>query len=239
MLIILKNSFVKYRAHLFTFLLMLFLTACSNTSHQSAQVLTTSSSAQQSISQRNQQMLKLNHWRIQGKIAFIANKKTAKSKKKSRQSANLTWLYNKNYVVKSFNQKIDLTTFLGINVLHVESQNNQHRIKVDGKTYTGDNLSEMIFRLTGLNLPAKALTYWLKGLSYNHSDQIIYDDNTHLPKRLYGTFSTINQGVLAPTTWEVRYQQYRRFSEHQLATKLTILHQNLTIKIAINQWSIL
>jgi len=218
---------------------MLFLTACSNTFHQSEQVLTTSSSEQQSISQRNQQMLKLNHWRINGKIAFISAPKAKNTKKKSRQSANLTWLYNKNYIARSFNQKIDLTSFLGINVLHVESQNNQHRIKIDGKTYTGDNLTEMIFRLTGLNLPAKALTYWLKGLSYSNSDQIIYDNTTHLPKRLYGTFSTINNGVLAPTTWEVRYQRYRRFSEHQLATKLTILHQNLTIKIAINQWSIL
>jgi len=179
------------------------------------------------INQRNQQMQQLLHWSITGKIAFI--------EKKKRQSASLKWTYkhsNKNKLFNdNFQQQIDLTTFLGINILHVESNNKQHLIKVDGKKYQGDNLNEMVYRLTGLLLPDKALNFWLKGIAYTKTDQLTYQESTPLPLTLYSNYYQ--------QQWYISYNKFKLFKGYQLPTRLTIKQGDLTIKIAINQWSIL
>lgn len=181
------------------------------------------------INQRNKQMKQLLHWSISGKIAFI------KKQNKKRQSANLKWSYqlsDKNSVTHHFlQQQIDLTTFLGINLLHVDSNNNKHTIKVDGKTYQGENLNTMIYQLTGLRLPTQALTFWLKGIAYTKNDLLSYQKNAPLPLTLQSNFYQ--------QQWLITYDKFKLFNGYQLPTKLTIKQADLTIKIAINQWSIL
>ncbi|PCI59367.1 MAG: outer membrane lipoprotein LolB [Gammaproteobacteria bacterium] len=206
--------------------LSLSLTGCSS------RLPNTTTPPQQSIQQRNQQMLHLNTWSIKGKIAFIEQLATKKTK---RQSASLRWEFSKQPLKQNrqqsdkqntkSSQKIDLTTFLGINVLHVESSNDEHTLKVDGKTYHGKNLSQMIEQLTGLLLPTKALSYWLKGIPFDQKEQITYNNENNLPEKLI------------TSQWQVLYGNYKNFSGYMLATKITVLHDNLRIKIAINKWS--
>ncbi len=213
----------------FVALISAFLGACSTrTIVTSTSPQSTSPQHVQTVMQRNQQMSQLKQWTIRGKIAFI-NSNTAKK----RQSAFLRWKFSQQK--QQLNQQIDLTTFLGINILHVETNNNKHLIKVDGKKIRGTNLSKMIYTLTGLMLPTKALSVWLKGIKFNSQDKILYNKDTKLPEKLMSySFKQQNQ---AKQTWQIKYSTYKPFSGHQLATKFIITHDNLIIKIVLSQWS--
>jgi len=222
-----------FKHFVFITFLILLLSACSSRSplktiaeNQPKNVVA------QTITQRNQQMRQLLHWSISGKIAFI-------EKNKKRQSATLKWTYNasnrNDEINNNLQQQIDLTTFLGINLLHLESNNNKHLIKVNRKKYQGNNLNTMIYRLTGFKLPTKALSFWLKGIAYKNTDKLSYqpnnNKNTSLPLTLESDYYQ--------QKWHISYDQFKLFNGYQLPTKLTIKQADLTIKIAINQWGIL
>jgi len=168
--------------------------------------------------QHIKQLQQLSQWKITGKIAFIQGKE--------RESASLYWLIDEN----QNSQTLNLTTFLGINVLSLTSLNNNHQLSVDGENYSGKNLEQLIYSSTGLTLPTKAMSYWLKGLTYSESDIINYHPQTHLPQQLISSYNQKN--------WQISYAKYRQFGLHQLPTKLTIKQGNLMIKISINQWSL-
>ncbi len=202
---------------LFTLFFLVLLSGCST----NAPIKITDVPLATTIAERNQQLQALNHWLIKGKIAFIEQKK--------RQSASLFWQFNQQ--THSRYQQIDLTTFLGINILHVESNNNHHIIEVDGKTYQGNNLSALIYSLTAIKLPTEALNYWLKGIAYSKQDKLTYQQNSLLPQTLEGFYNK--------QKWQVKYNKYRFFQGYQLPTSLTIKQNDITIKVKIDKWSIL
>jgi outer membrane lipoprotein LolB len=195
---------------------LVLLSSCSTTktiSENSLQLI-------QTIEQRNQQLLTLDKWQIKGKIAFLQAKK--------RQSASINWQVNEN------NQNLNLSTFLGISVLKLTSNNGLHTIEVDGEKYKSTDLEALISSLTPLPLPTSALTYWLKGLPYQTSDNIIYNPETQLPKILSSQYDN--------RLWQIKYANYVNIKNQskniKLAKKITISQGDLTIKIAINNWDI-
>lgn len=170
--------------------------------------------------QRAQKLLNISTWKIRGKIAFI-EKSDNKSK---RESASLTWQVNES----TKTQELNLTTYLGINVLHLESLNGSHTLKVDGKEYKDSNLTYLIQSLTGIALPIKALPHWLKGLKTLEEDVIVLDPKTALPI----TLSSYHNGSF----WQIKYSQYKQFDGINMATKFTIEKDNLLIKVVVNKW---
>ncbi len=172
----------------------------------------------QSIEQRKLQLQQLKQWKIYGKIAFI--------EKNKRESASLNWQVDED----KQHQQLNLTSYLGINVLHLSSENNLHIIKVDGEEYRSDNLEQLIYSLTKLTLPTKALGFWLKGLPYQRSDTLIIDQNTQLPISLSSDYNS--------EQWHITYANYQTVNKHQLATKFSIKKNNLLIKIIISKWKI-
>lgn len=166
---------------------------------------------------RNEQMLQLSAWEITGKIAFLTPKK--------RQSATFFWQH-----LNEQEQHVNLTTFLGINLMELTSQSGLHTITVRNETYQSDDLNTLIYQLTHFQLPTEALQYWLKGLTYLPSDTIIIDTETYLPKQLTSNFND--------QKWQIQYQNYQLFEQYQLATKITIKQADLTIKIVINHWEL-
>jgi outer membrane lipoprotein LolB len=187
------------------------LSGCLSTSYESR-------TSPLSIDERNQQLHNLQDWTLVGKIAFI--------QENSRESASINW----QVLQSKEQQQLDLTTYLGINVLHLSTIENQHTITVDGKTYQTSDLDVLIRSLTGFSLPTKALTYWLKGLPYQGTDTISYDTETNLPYLLVSEY--------AGKTWQIRYDKYELTNNINLAKKFTIKENNLLIKIAINKWKI-
>lgn len=169
----------------------------------------------QTIEQRNSALLEKTSWKLSGKIAFI--------QPEERKSASMVWHKDEN------SQQVDLTSYLGINVLHLSSKDELHTIKVDGKAYQSTDLDGLIYNLTGITLPTKALSYWLKGIAYQANDQVFYDEQTLLPTELTSQYN----GKL----WLINYSKYKQFSHQQLASIITVTQDNLLIKIQIKQWS--
>lgn len=166
--------------------------------------------------QRIIELSQLNRWTVTGKLAFIQPKK--------RQSAALFWHYDQ----KHKKQELKLTTFLGFNILSLASKNNVHTVKLDGKTYQHQDLDYLIYSLTNISIPAKALKLWIKGLAFTANDQVIYDKVTHLPKSLTSNYSG--------TSWTITYGDYQNYNGYQLANNITVKKDALTIKIKINKW---
>jgi len=178
--------------------------------------------------QRSERLLATKRWQLRGKIAFI-QKPVNLGDKEKRESASITWQVNE----KKQTQELNLTTYLGINILNLKSIKNKHVIKVDGKEYRSANLSQLINSLTGLTLPTKALAYWLKGLPYEKNDILIIDEKTNLPKSIASNYHN--------TLWEINYDNYQQvnglnFNNLNMATKFTIKKSDLLIKIAVNKW---
>ncbi len=170
--------------------------------------------------QRTEQLLKKNAWRLNGKIAFIQQIQ----EQSKRESASLIWQVNE----KQHTQELNLTSYLGINVLHLKSNKKQHLIKVDGKEYRGTDLSTLIYSLTGLILPTQALTYWLKGLPYKADDKLQVDAQTQLPSRISSYYNN--------ELWQINYTHYKYFNNIKMATQFTIEKDDLLIKIAVKNW---
>jgi outer membrane lipoprotein LolB len=172
----------------------------------------------QSKELRIAQVKKINQWKINGKIAFLQDKK--------RESASLFWQFNQD----EQKQTLKLTTYLGINVLSLTSEQGLHSVEVDGETYQGSNLEQLIYSLTEITLPTQALHFWLKGLEFSSDDQIKYDDITGLPKKL----TSFHHGQ----NWQVNYGKYQQVNDVILAHQFSIKQNNLTIKITINKWKL-
>lgn len=172
--------------------------------------------------QRTQQLINNNQWQLKGKIAFIQK---IINKKDKRESASMTWRVNE----EDQTQELNLTSYLGINVLQLESKQNHHLINVDGKTYHGTDLPRLIYSLTGLTLPTNALKFWLKGLLYNPEDKLVINKKTQFPERISSYYHN--------ALWQINYDNYKRFNGIDMPTKITLKKENLTIKVAINNWN--
>lgn len=211
--------FCKYNSKPFSFLLLmfiglsLFISGCSSVSNTTKQKLT-----KQTIEQRSAQLKQLDNWKIKGKIAFI--------EKDSRHSASLSWLMNE----KEKKQQLHLTSYLGINVLQLDSNGNEHTIQFDGETYKGKNLDQLILGISGLTLPTQALSFWLKGIAFTEDDSMNYHEKTNLPTSLISHYNNEN--------WQVNYSNYKQVDNFQLATKFSIKKDDLLIKIVINNWDV-
>ncbi len=178
---------------------------------------------QQTIKQRNIQLKQLKQWQIIGKIAFM--------KKTQRDRVYINWQVDELHKKQSLN----LTTYLGINVLQLSSVYGKHRVKADGKEYKTHNLSELIQQLTGFNFPVAALNLWLKGLAYKEDDLITVNPATMLPSTLTSILPI--KGELH-SRWHISYDNYRLINDYMLATKFTIKKDDLLIKIVIKDWVI-
>jgi outer membrane lipoprotein LolB len=197
----------------------IFLSGCATKPNKDTSTLI----VQQTAEQRKKQLSKMTQWHLRGKIAFIEQ---VEGKKGKRESATISWKESK----KNQTQELNLTSYLGINVLHLSSKNDEHLIKVNGKEYRTKNLEQLIFSLTGLTLPTRALSFWLKGLPYLSSDQIKASSTTQLPISLTSLVDDIQ--------WQIDYKNYKVFNGLQMATQFTLMKDGLLIKVAVKEWSL-
>ena len=103
-------------------------------------------------------------------------------------------------------------------------------LKLMDQEYQGTNLNQLIYSLTGLTLPAQALTYWLKGIPFSSHDTIEFSEQTKLPSKLTSNYDD--------ETWQISYKNYQNINGYLLAKSFTIKQNQLTIKIQINHWNI-
>lgn len=193
-------------------LVTLYLSGCSSVVKEGITV--TKETPQQRVAKLSQ----LQHWKIKGKIAFI--------EKDARNSATLLWQVNESQQ----SQQLNLTSYLGINVLQLTSEKSVHTLKTDGEVYQGNNLQDLIRSITGLTLPTQALTSWIKGVPYQATDSISFQETTQLPQTLTSKYND--------EFWQVTYANYQHINGFNLATRFSIKKGDLVIKISVNEWSI-
>ncbi|ASP46958.1 outer membrane lipoprotein LolB [Cognaticolwellia beringensis] len=203
-----------YSKRLITLFFVGILSACSSIND----IPVENNQANQDINSRNKQVSQLNSWTIAGKIAFINSQK--------RQSATLHW--QKNAADKT--ESLNLSTLFGIKVLELNQQQDNFTLEVDGNDYNTQDLDSLIFELTGLNLPTRAMNHWLKGLAFLPDDQVVYHVKTLLPESLTSHYNNEN--------WLIKYSKYHHIGPYQLAKQLTIRQGDLSIKIVIHSWKI-
>ena len=192
-------------------LMLLTVTSCTSINNSSQVIIN-----DKLIQTRTTELAQFSHWQVKGKIAFI--------QQQNRESASLFWQVNE----AKASQLLKLTTYLGINVLSLEQSKQQVSITVDGEKHHSDNIDQLIWQLTGLTLPTKAMHFWLKGLPFAEHDRIVFDAKG-LPK----TLTSFYQGRV----WQINYQTFKQYQNVVLPNKLTVKQNDLTIKLAINQWS--
>lgn len=200
-----------------SFITLLFITIISACSSIKDQPVDNRQLGQDSTS-RIQQMNTLDSWTIAGKIAFISGKE--------RQSATLHWQKDATNNAEALN----LSTVFGIQVLELTRQDNSFYLEVDGENYQTQDLDQLIYQLTGLNLPTRAMNNWLKGIAYLPTDEIIYHEVTRLPLTLTSNYNNQN--------WHINYSKYHHIGPFQLAKQFTIKQNDLRIKIVIHSWKI-
>jgi outer membrane lipoprotein LolB len=167
---------------------------------------------------RNAQLNELQHWQINGKIAFI--------KAQERQSATLFWQHDREKNTESLN----LSTIFGINILQLESKEDYFTLKVDGKSYQTSDLDQLIYSLTGLALPTRAMNHWLKGLAFLPNDHVQYNEKTQLPDSLTSSYNN--------KLWQISYKKYHQIGHYQLAKQFLITQGDLRIKLVVHSWTI-
>ncbi|TWX73231.1 lipoprotein insertase outer membrane protein LolB [Colwellia sp. C1TZA3] len=203
-----------YSKRLITLFFVSILSACSSIND----IPVEKNQTNQDIATRNQQVSQLNSWTIAGKIAFINSQK--------RQSASLHWQRNAADKTESLN----LSTLFGIKVLALTRQQDNFVLEVDGNLYNTKDLDHLIYTLTGLDLPTRAMSHWLKGLAFLATDKIDYHAKTQLPQSLTSYYNNKN--------WLIKYNKYHHIGPFQLAKQLTIIQGDLRIKIVIHSWKV-
>ena len=165
-----------------------------------------------------QYLQRLNNWQVTGKIALISDK--------SRESASLYW-QNQPYKQQ---EKLALTTYLGINILSIERVDRLYQIKIDDQVHQHRDLEHLLWSLSGYQLPTNALKFWLKGIPYSNKDKVTYADNKLMPQQITSHYNGSN--------WVINYQSFTTVDGIPLPDKISIKQDKLTIKLSINQWTL-
>jgi len=195
----------------FYIFVLLLVTGCTTLPNET--IVTTNIDQQK----RMAQLAQIKQWQAQGKIAFIQPDK--------RQSANLRWDFDN---IDRINE-IDLTTFLGINILKISHQNDTYEVEFDNNKYQSKDLDNLIYDLTGLVIPTNALPHWMQATTYLKSDTVKSGTNG-----LPGSISSHYQNEI----WQIKYNNYRLINGLAMPHSITIKKNGITLKIAVKKWTL-
>lgn len=160
--------------------------------------------------QVNQQLKHLQSWQMNGQIALITPK--------IRRRADLFWLHRKT------SDQLILTGPFGQQLLTATITAQGATIVADGKTYQGPDSSQLIYQLTGWQLPINRLPKWLVGLPNGAEYQL--NAQNRLGK------VTSNDG------WILSYQTYMQVGQYVLPQKLSATSANTRLKLIIDNWKV-
>ncbi|MBC3764365.1 lipoprotein insertase outer membrane protein LolB [Neptunicella marina] len=168
--------------------------------------------SQQSVNTLAHQKLlhQIQHWQIEGRIAYLEGKE--------KHSANLTWQQKKNDL------ELDLRSFIGTSVLHLEQNSNGATLEMDGEQYQDSRAEFLLYNLTGWHIPVSALSAWIKG-------EIKGNETADFAKQ--GWLSSLNYAG-----WNATFSGYRNVNNVPLPHNIILSKQQKRVVIRINQWKI-
>lgn len=162
---------------------------------------------------REAQLARLDHWTASGKIAL----RTAEQ----AESASLLWQQMGEAT------HLRLSGPLGVSATTVDSDGHQLEVR-QGDDYSRWNLDDPnLAQPGGWDLPLRSMHYWLKGIPDPDLavESLQLDEPGQLPQLLQ------QQG------WTVEYQQFSRFDDYRLPTKLRVFRGETQARILLRNWA--
>lgn len=167
-------------------------------------------------SQQHQAALaNLSHWQIRGKFGFKGPEK--------KQSASISWEQNLDAY------QLSLNSILGTSILSMQGNEQGASLTADDETYTGTNASELIWQITGWNLPVEQLPVWIKGQSLPQ-DKVVLGEQ--------GWITQLQPGCISCSGWLINFSDYAKITQLWLPHKIVLLHKanQVQITIKVNTW---
>ncbi len=157
----------------------------------------------------------LQDFQLEGKVAVMAKDK--------RQSSRYHWQNQENGF------EMTLLSVIGTEVLNAKSTPQGAAVNYDGDTYQGQNIEELVYRLTQLPLPISHAPRWLKGDAKGLLNPEFDGENRLISAAFYAS-----NGAL----WQLSYSKFIAQEGLWLPTQLTLRHHNLKIKLSVYQWTL-
>lgn len=166
----------------------------------------------QSWQKQNQQLVQISDWTIKARIALRSNGEA--------YTATLVWQQQDN--------RFDLTLYamLGHTVAHLHQDNQIARLDMpDEVSRYGHDAASLLYEAIGWHLPIEHLKHWIRGMPSSNQEQITLNDD--------GFIYRLNQGP-----WQIKYSRYGLYQDFYLPEKISVQHPDLSLKIAINEWTL-
>lgn len=122
---------------------------------------------------------------------------------------------------------INLYTLFGVSVLNIEGT--EQGVSIDGKPYPGRSAEQLVYQMTGWQLPVNDLKLWLLGRVDNARD-VSLDPQ--------GNF---NRGLIndrAGRTWQLDLSKYKTVRGRSMPHKISLQHSDIRLKLAVSSWKI-
>jgi outer membrane lipoprotein LolB len=166
-----------------------------------------------------QKLQQITDFQISGKLAYISPEQ--------RQSLNFQW--NK----QPHTSQLRLTNFLGQTVLNMKvNENGAEVITYEDDVYRASTASELVRKLTRLNIPVEALQHWLLGQATETDSYTLTDKHT---------LATLREN-LTDDSWNVNFISYQDIPDGNtvipLPEKLTLKQGETSLKLIIANWAI-
>lgn len=183
--------------------LMVFIAGCAGQARQD--------SALNNWQEHSSRLSALEHWQMQGKMAFRNTERA--------ESASLSWLQNNKHT------ELRLSGPLGFSATTISGDGETIEVtQAEGSRYYPLSDAEAIYAETGIDLPLQALPYWLKGLPDPRAD---IDKQEFLQGQLK---------LLVQSGWAISYDQYKTFNRYSLPTKLKMSRADTQVRLIMRQW---
>ena len=170
---------------------------------------------------RESALLPIQHWELRGRLAVRAEERGGQ--------ASITWKRD------AAQHSIRLNGPLGRGVVRVTQNESGAQLQdAEQRVFHAANAEELLYRYTGWRLPLANLNYWVRGLPVPDLPAIRELDDA-------GRLKTLRQ-----QGWEVQYQEYVRFEDHDLPNRLTLTYAldpadlelpAMEVRLVIDRWA--
>lgn len=153
----------------------------------------------------------LRDWQLSARLGIITPDE--------RGSLSLFWRQKRD------DYRMNLTNVVGKRALDLSRRRGTIQlIDSEGQRHSADNARDLVYRLTGWDLPVEQLAHWIKGLP-GEADQVEYDaDGRPKTVRAHG--------------WRLDYLGYTRIDGLWLPSRMDLSHNTTTLRLAISQWEL-
>lgn len=193
-------------------LILIALSACAT--QRSASIVTDAS--HELWQQRQQQLSTIDHWNLRGRVALYIQGDV--------HNLGLSWNRNQSH------STLKLEAPLSQGMVSLESTPSLATLTTsEGDIYTGKNAQQVLLQATGWSIPVEGLTSWITGINHSTTD---YSPDIDASGRALS---------ITQDNWRINYLNYaptklEAFKNSELPQKIYMKHDNLALKIVIDQW---